>query len=626
MCGFAGFIDFQHSQYQRPERLHLLTAMGKQLSRRGPDDEQIFDDGLLSFVFRRLSIVDVAGGRQPIWNEDGTIFVAVNGEIYNHQELRSELRQQHQFRTRSDTEIVLHLFEERGPEALHSLNGMFAIAIWDTQNKRLFLARDRLGIKPLYYCQVGSQLLFGSELKALLVHPDCPNKPRWHDLVTFTPRSTYVKGVNSLPGGHYLTFDAAQGISTRCYWSIDKYFVTDLPEDRRKPEDYISDYGELFADSVKKRLMSDVPVGAFLSGGIDSSVIVAAASESIKDLHCFHVLEKSTFSTGDTEQARDLAQFLQLPFHPVFFNSDKLIEQLDFSLSNFEYFIWILDSPRFDLEFFFKHELHRYAKTIIPDLKVILIGQGSDEFAGGYSNPFDASVDNWNTFVSCFDKDIAFELLSIRMHLPEYFPRLSSSSNPSEDKSINLSSYHKFILLYIVALQEFNLWHEDRTASSQGVESRVPFLDHRLVEFLASIPPKYHRELFWDKKIIRQMAIRWLPERFLSRPKVSFFISKDLSPIYKLMREFLLKIFPEFREKYLESSDTIFSKSRLIELFNQAAYHDNNVEAMQKLLNCMAMAVFENLCRTLRQERTLGYLNLPSPLNEVHDLSTLRAD
>ncbi|NES85382.1 MAG: asparagine synthase (glutamine-hydrolyzing) [Moorea sp. SIO2B7] len=613
MCGFAGFIEFQSRQYKRPERLHLLQAMGKQLSRRGPDDEKIFDDGLLSFVFRRLSIVDVAGGQQPIWNEDSTIFVAVNGEIYNHQELRSQLREYHQFRTQSDAEIVLHLFEEQGAETLHSLNGMFAIVIWDTRNKRLFLARDRLGIKPLYYCQVGSQLIFGSELKSLLIHPDCPNKPRWYDLQIFTTTSTYVKGINYLPGGHYLTFDITEEISTKCYWSIEKYFVTDSSENSRKPEDYISDYGDLFADSVKKRLMSDVPLGAFLSGGIDSSVMVAAASEYIEELHCFHVLEKSTFSTGDTEQARDLAQFVRVPFHPVFFNPEQLISQLDFSLSNFEYFIWILDSPRFDFEFFFKHELHRYAKTIIPELKVILLGQGADEFTGGYCNPFDSPTDGWDNFVSGFNKEIAWNLVSIKQRLPKSLQFLLTEQS-------NLSVYQKVMLLHIVSLQEFNLWHEDRTASSQGIEARVPFLDHRLVEFLASIPPKYHPLLFWDKKIVRKMSSRWLPDCFLYRPKVSFFVSRDLSPIGKIMHLFLGKIFPEFREKYLESSDTIFSRSRLIYLFNKTYEDNKNIKLMQKLFNCMAMAVFDNLCRTLREERPLGYLNQPSPLNEVHEL------
>src|SRR5262245_30864974 len=177
MCGFAGFVSFDpRHQRAAAERRAILHAMGGQLARRGPDDETLFDDGILAFVFRRLSIVDVAGGRQPIWNEDRSVFVSVNGEIYNHAELRGTLREAHAFSTRSDSEIALHLHEERGPEFLALLNGMFALVLWDTRARRLLLARDRVGIKPLYYARTRDGLLFGSELKSLLAHPDCPTE------------------------------------------------------------------------------------------------------------------------------------------------------------------------------------------------------------------------------------------------------------------------------------------------------------------------------------------------------------------------------------------------------------------------------------------------------------------
>src|ERR1051326_7209742 len=179
MCGFAGFVDFQGSRPPCLERHQWLRQMGRQLSRRGPDDEQIHDDDWVSLVFRRLSIVDIAHGRQPIWNEDRTVMVVVNGEIFNYLELRQGLADRHQIKTASDAEIVVHLYEEKGIDALQHLNGMYAIALWDTRKKQVVLARDRLGIKPLFYTQVGSQLIFASELKALIVHPQCPNELDW---------------------------------------------------------------------------------------------------------------------------------------------------------------------------------------------------------------------------------------------------------------------------------------------------------------------------------------------------------------------------------------------------------------------------------------------------------------
>ena len=234
MYKFAGFIDFVTHQYHEKERLQLLTLMGKQLSCRSSDEQQYFDDGQLSLVFRPLSMGITQEQQQLIGNEDQTRFCLLDGRIYNHLELRSQLQSQHQFRTNSDAEIVLHLSEKFGSEALNYLNGMFAIVIWDAQRQELFLARDRLGIKPLYYSQVGSQLLFGSNLKSILVHPDAPNQPQWLDLTVFNPASSYVKGIYRLPGGHYFTYSATeQTMTPQCYWELKNYFVTEPVNDSR---------------------------------------------------------------------------------------------------------------------------------------------------------------------------------------------------------------------------------------------------------------------------------------------------------------------------------------------------------------------------------------------------------
>jgi asparagine synthase (glutamine-hydrolysing) len=277
MCGFAGSASAAPCGQSRRERAEVLQAMGRQLSRRGPDDEQLFIDEHLGLVFRRLSIVDCAGGRQPIANEDGTVIVAINGEIYNHQDARRTLRGDHRFRTHSDSEVVVHLYEERGADALTGLIGMFAIAIWDLVNQQLFLARDRLGIKPLYYSRHGSDLLFGSEVKALLAHPACSREFNWRD---WTPEPgrlpTFVTGVECLPAGHYLQWNSRGDLVTRCYWNLDEALTT--PDTGLSPEHYVDRFADLFEDSVALRLMADVPVGAFLSGGLDSAAMVAVAA------------------------------------------------------------------------------------------------------------------------------------------------------------------------------------------------------------------------------------------------------------------------------------------------------------------------------------------------------------
>lgn len=518
MCGFAGFVSGT-TKYQNSQRKSILTSMGEQLSLRGPDDEQLFDSERLSLIFRRLSIIDVIGGKQPIWNQERTMFVAVNGEIYNYKEARSQLESKYRFQTHSDAEVVLHLYAERGIEALQSLNGMFALAIWDATKQELFLARDRLGIKPLYYCQTGSQLIFGSTLMSLLVHPDVANIPQWQDKTNLSASTSYVQRIKRLPGAHYLTYNALGELEENCYWELSNYFVMSGSHDERPPQDYITEYRELFADSVKKQLMSDVPVGAFLSGGLDSSAIVAAASQSKKDLHCFTIISDFTIEVGDAKAASQLCEYLNLPFHPVWFDPEKIVEIIDFSLEKFEYFIWLIDAPVFHIEFVLKHELHRYAKTLIPELKVMLLGQGSDEFAGGYSTPEDRQQSSWNSFSSNLTQK---EQNSSKIKQPTSRQDGSYMFDLLGSESISLPSecttFQREMLRRIVKLQQYNLWHEDRSSSGQGIEARVPFLDHRLVEYLAAIPPSMQQTLFWDKKIIREMA-KWLPNNLAYRKK-----------------------------------------------------------------------------------------------------------
>lgn len=621
MCGFAGFLTSGTSQAKNSERESILRKMGEQLSLRGPDDEQLFNSERLSLVFRRLSIIDVAGGKQPIWNQQQTMFVVVNGEIYNYEELRLQLESKYHFQTHSDSEVVLHLYAERGIEALQSLNGMFAIVIWDATKQELFLARDRLGIKPLYYYQAGSQFVFGSTLTSLLVHPDVVNIPQWQDIKNLNASTSYVYRIKRLPGGHYLTCNALGEMKENCYWELSNYLVMPGSCTERLSQDYITEYRELFADSVKKQLMSDVPVGAFLSGGLDSSAIVAAASQFKKDLHCFTIISDFTLEVGDAEAARQLCEYLNLPFHPVWFDPEKILEIIDFSLEKFEYFIWLIDAPVFPIEYVLKHELHCYAKTLIPELKVMLLGQGADEFAGGYSTPEDRLQSSWNNFSAHL---IQHEQNAIKIKQPisrndgsYMFDILGSESIafPAE-----CTAFQREMLRRIVMLQQYNLWHEDRSSSAQGIEARVPFLDHRLVEYLAAIPPEMQQTLFWDKKIIREMATQWLPSNIAYRKKS---YACEPAAEQRIKYKVLKAIFNEFQEKYQSLSgfeNFNLDSNKLKPWYKEAHLNDTKgIYNINKLLDAMAMMVFNNVCLNQGLTVDLSKFKGQSPLQEVHD-------
>jgi asparagine synthase (glutamine-hydrolysing) len=614
MCGFAGAASAAPCGQSHRERAEVLQAMGRQLSRRGPDDEQLLIEDHLGLVFRRLSIVDCAGGRQPIANEDGTISVAINGEIYNHQELRRTLRREHRFRTHSDAEVVVHLYEERGAEALDSLIGMFAIAIWDAVHQVLFLARDRLGIKPLYYSRQGSDLLFGSEVKALLAHPACSREFNWRDWTPDPGRlPTFVTGVDCLPAGHYLLWNSHGEIATHCYWNLDEAFAT---SDTGLPaEHYVERFADLFEDSVSLRLMADVPVGAFLSGGLDSAAMVAVAAQHGQVLPCFTILEKTTLLCGDAQAAADVTALVEAPFYSVLFDHQTLADELRLGLGELEYFIWLMDYPLFTLEFLFKHELHRFAKTVIPDIKVILIGQGADEFAGGYSNGVNKPHASWDDYLAKTVVPLWKAHRRSELGVPDSFA--SVLSNEAHGATPD-TPFLEEMKLRLRTLQTFNLWHEDRTSAGQGIEARVPYLDHRLVELLASVPRRLQHELFWDKEIIRRAARRWLPEALVRRHKVPFIYAPNRASTVDFMYRWVATIFPAFREKYLEGPRRLFDGAVLAGLLRLADKQPERKEqAVRQLTQCMAIGIFGRMCEEGPGDFS-GSWRPPSPLQRRH--------
>ncbi len=619
MCGFAGIINLDGLQGDPAQRLVHLRAMGHQLARRGPDDEQFYDDGYLSLVFRRLSIIDLDSGRQPIWNEDHSVFVAVNGEIYNYQDIRKRLEGRHVFSNRSDSEVIVHLYEERGAALMEELNGMFAFLVWDTRNRRLLLARDRLGIKPLFYAVTDHCLIFASELKALLAHPACPRELDWS---SFKPGSdgmhslySYVRGVQHVRGGQYLLLEQGKTATPRIYWSIKDYFPAAQGETTaQSAEDYVAQYGELLHDSVHKQLMSDVPVGLFLSGGIDSTLLAALAADAQQELHCFTVVENSTIEAGDVEQARRATAELGLHYYPVRFDAQTVLDELDYDLAQFEFLIWAVETPRFSIEWMLKLELHRYAKTRMPDLKVMLLGQGADEFAGGYSQSLGNENQTWPAYTRGLG-DIHTQMQRADIGIPDYMHPALAAGYPPDLETGGLAEYHRHMLTRVSLLQRHNLWHEDRTSACQGVEARVPFLDHRLVELLASVPSALHESLFFNKRIVRAQLARALPSYPPNKLKVKFYSTVKGGSIERMRIGMIRRTFPEFRSKYLDQPGAIFSADKMhahyLQIVSGTAVSNEDLMAF---FDCMAITVFDHLCKTFPTAGAPPGIDPPSPL------------
>lgn len=622
MCGFAGFLTFGQTAFDAEARRQILAAMGRAIAHRGPDDEQFYDDGVLSLVFRRLSIVDLSGGQQPIFNETGDQFIVVNGEIYNHQVLRSALKDRHVFRTASDSEVPLHLFEERGADALQRLNGMFALAIWNRNSKSLFLARDRLGIKPLYICRLADGLLFGSEINALLMHPQCPRNLDWAaldlpDAYQGSPVATYVEGIEHLAGGHYLT--AADGrIDTQCYWRIDDHIGSARHGDDAQA--YQREYRELLQTATIEHLLSDVPVGLHLSGGIDSSLIAAIVAAERNDLACFSVIERSSVRAGDAANARKLTTQFGLPWHPVLFDYRNILDEISFDLARLEQTVYMMGAPRVSAEWILKEELHRFARCTNPALKVVLLGQGADEFAGGYSNRIDNPNAGWSDYLK---QSIVPNLRQLRArdaHVPERLRSLTRDGKSAPDDAAH--PYHREMAHIVNQLQHYNLWHEDRSSAFQSLEARVPFLDHRLVELLASVPASLHETLFWDKQIVRRTLQHFMPAYDITHPKIPFIATDDTRSIDIMLNQMLLRTMPAFLDKYPSLPGFPFDegalRARLRRVMTRSpGFHQDCC----LLIECMAVAIFSDQCRQpppddfrSQRERTAG---LPTVVPEA---------
>jgi asparagine synthase (glutamine-hydrolysing) len=549
VCGICGAVQLGgEPRFALPTE--TLARMTDAMSHRGPDDRGLVEELGMSLGARRLSIVDVEGGHQPFANEDGTIWGAQNGELYNHESIRAELeRDGHRFRSRCDTEILPHLYERDGDAFVERLRGKFAVAVWDGRRRRAVLARDRLGIKPLYWARRGDLLLFASELKSLLASGLIEPRLDYEALdayLTFGfvpgPR-TPLANVWKLDPGCRLVVDEG-GNRVERYWSYP------LPEpDRSLSErEHAERLLALLEESVRLRLMSDVPLGAMLSGGLDSSLIVALMARNMRD-------PVQTFSVGFAEGGNELADAREVA---ALVGADHHELELSFAHDTVDLadLVWHLDEPLADLSALGFLALSQLARRHVT---VALSGQGADELLGGYRNHRAAAVaSEWLRL----PEPLRRAGLRLGQHGPAGVRRAAHTLSLPDTLSravagrldpalrarlvrgplaeLDGSAARRVVLsrlreidddplqetLYLDAqlgLVDDMLHYFDRASMAHSLEVRVPFLDHELVEHCATIPPELKVRRLETKHLLKVSARGLVPDRIIDKPKVGFF-------------------------------------------------------------------------------------------------------
>ncbi|MGZ3425255.1 MAG: asparagine synthase (glutamine-hydrolyzing) [Polyangia bacterium] len=559
MCGIAGRVN-QSAPIDRAE----IFRMTELIAHRGPDDHGYHLRTRVGLGHRRLSIIDIAGGRQPLANEDETVWIVFNGEIYNHVALRKELiARGHRFRTHSDTEAIVHAYEEWGADCAKRLRGMFAFAIWDDRQQRLTLVRDRLGIKPLYYSQLAGDLVFGSEIKSLLAVPNVDGAVDDDALsaylaLRYVPAPlTMFRGVKKLPPASVLTWQAGR-IGIQRYWDLaDVATRDDAPPTEAEAT---ADLRERIDYVTKLRLMSEVPVGAFLSGGLDSTLITAAmlkAADARGALKTFSVgyAEDDAQSEDELAYARMAADALGTEHHELRVTMREAADALP-------KIIWHLDEPVADPACVPLYFLSRRARQ---EVTVVLSGEGADEALGGYyiyrrmarleslrqrlgaggpalsfagellsMVPHDKIrraarlfgrplEDSYRGVSRAFDDDLAAQLTRQTLHGTDTADVVQSLLQPHWDATRGMTPLRRMLYLDSrVWLPDDLLVKADKMTMAHAIELRVPFLDHELMEHAWSLPDhlKIHNGV--GKALLRKAAVGRVPQAILDRPKMGF--------------------------------------------------------------------------------------------------------
>ena len=549
MCGIAGIFSPADKGVHPGE----LRAMCDAMVHRGPDDAGYYVRGRVGLGMRRLSIIDLSTGHQPVRNEDGTVWTVLNGEIYNYRELRADLESRgHRFYTSTDTEVIVHLYEEFGTGCVSRLRGMFGLAVWDARRQSLFIARDRLGIKPLYYTEVDDRLLFASELKCLLELPEVERELNWgsvnHLFTTLcTPNTeSIIAGVHKLPPGHSLTLRVDGTRKLVRYWEVN------FEPDHSKSEEWFAEHlRQNLEESVDLHLVSDVPVGAFLSGGLDSSSVVAImARQSDRPVKTFSIgFEEQGFN--ETGAARRVAEQFGTEHTELILKPDMeaMVEDI----------AWHLDEPFGDSSAI---PTYMVSKLAAEQVKVVLSGDGGDELFAGYdkyrveqrerryeyapaplrkllglignSMPEGAKGRNFLRHIALsgaeryLDASTLFKADQKRRLFQPEFARLLAQHDPWHEASAYLDRPDGD---WLSALQHWDLKNYlpldiltkvDRMSMAHSLEARVPLLDHKLVEFAATIPPEFRLRNGEGKSIFKRAMRGILPDEIIDRRKQGF--------------------------------------------------------------------------------------------------------
>ncbi len=607
MCGIAGVVNYNNVSNLD---IRSLEKISNAILHRGPDDEQYYQDEKVAFAFRRLSIIDLQSGGQPFYNEDRTICVMVNGEIYNHLELKKMLKHKHLFKSDSDCEVIVHIYEEMGIDFLNHLIGMYSISIYDSKIDKLILARDRFGIKPLFYNFGEDYFIFCSEIKGLLQYHKCPREfdlktalqDPWmiaNPMTNLKQPSSFFKGIEHLPAASYLILD----LKTRDI-KVDKYWnITDIQPSSLNSEQLIDEYIYLLEDSVKNCLMSDVGVGIFLSGGIDS-IAVANYASKYKDIASFSVLSPSTFSNGDAKYSNLAAKHLGIKNYQVLYTEDNI----NYSSEDWKKLLWLCENPMTGPEQLYKYHLHKFSKAMYPNLKVMLTGQGSDEFNGGYSKLY-TETNNWDEFLDSLSSLERGRILhNVTGTLSKWDQVFGVSPFKKDfyygvaDEETNSNDYLNYVFTKYRDIQMYNCWHEDRTASGNHIENRVPFLDHRLVELSLSAPKHMYKQLFMDKQILRSgLSKTSLPASLIRRPKVPFYYGEEVRTTHKTMMNILTQNNYSLIEEAFTSISHLFDIDSVINIAKKINndYEYENIEFLTRLVN---MGLLNTMAQNLDTE------------------------
>lgn len=624
MCGINGIVYSSKSNRQIDRR--ALEAMRDVQFHRGPDDGGVFVEGGVGLGHRRLSIVDVSHGAQPMFNEDGSLVIVYNGEVYNHADYRQELEAKgHVYKTHCDTETILHLYEEYGAKCVEHLRGMFAFAIWDRRAKTLFIARDRLGVKPLYYVHDGEgNLFFGSEIKTLLEagavkaelnYNALPDQMANHG----TSRDqTLFRGVRRLLPGHFLIWQNGR-LKVEEYWDVKFEPKSEPPtaagelNSAKADQYFIEEWRELFKQSVKLRLMADVPLGMFLSGGIDSSAIAAMMAEMVSEpIKTFSVGFKER-EANEFEYARIVSKAFKTEHHEITITPEQFFGEL-------ENLVWHEDEP---LGFIASVPLYFVSKLAQKHVKVVLTGEGSDEILAGYGRyakavqllqygeKYESLTPNFvrgivktgaEIFGGKLDRTFLTRGADIEnLFLDNFgvFPRKMQENLFSADTKARIGEKNPYLeqnkwlaktdarevldkLLYVdtkTYLHEL-LMKQDQMSMAASIESRVPFLDHKLVELTARMPTRMKLRGRDTKFLLREAMKGILPVEILERSKMGFPV-----PIGNWLRREFRHIVDEYVLGERTLARGIFNAGAVREIVQKHNAGENHDERLWFLVN-----------------------------------------